>query len=461
MKKNLLFVIFIQLFLVACSDNELEQLQAYFTLSETNLTFRSAGGTQTIDIEHPNGQIGAKVVSEDSDWCTVSVAGNAISVSVSENVLVKNRNAIIEVTSGNESIKVLVRQTPKIFDRIVAVSDLAAISGPGQVTLTWVAPTEDNFSHVIIRYTKGGEEQVITVPSGVEEYVITDLRSSDGEYTFSVQSVDKENDLGEIVSVVESAQKLVEFGFERSTTSEWLPFYLRNEDTHVSTVRVGADELNEEQVTIIQFAVDEEALTAYNQQNGTQYTLMPATAYSLPDDVAFTGASTLQDVTVHLDISNLEDERAYAIPLTIDAVQNGGINEAKKTVILLYRVDDLAGWYTVDRLPKSGEGAGSYPGSPENRRRYIKRTGTTTWQTGYLFRSYASSENHVGANNDIQYISLDPITKAINIRQGDFVVSENANAFSTENNELHIEYLYRDWAGWWTHERMHNRSFQK
>jgi hypothetical protein len=131
------------------------------------------------------------------------------------------------------------------------------------------------------------------------------------------------------------------------------------------------------------------------------------------------------------------------------------------SVILVFHVDDLTGWYTVDRLPKCGESEGAYPQNPENRRRYIKRTGDYTWETGYLFRSYANNEDHTGSSADTQYITLNPDTKEIFIQQNGYAVSENLNRFDADTNELYIEYLYRDWAGWWTHEKMYNRSFYK
>jgi len=462
MRTKILFALVVQFLIVACSDSELEQLKAYFSLSETSLNFKSNEATQTIRIENPvAGQTKVKLVSEDSEWCTVSIVGDALQVSVSENLLVEHRNATIEVTSGDEKIQVLVRQSPKLFTTVVAVTDLTAISGPGQVTLKWVEPTDDNFSHVIIRYTKGGEERLLTVPSGVVTYVVTDLMSTDGEYTFAVQSVDKENDVGEIATVVEQAQKLVAFGFEKNMIAEWLPFYFRSTDAHVTSIRIGSNEFNENEGVAMQFAVDETALTEYNTTNDSQFDLVPAGAYSLPENYTFTGTSAFQDVTVELDISLLGDGKAYALPLTIESAQGAAVDGATNTVMLLYQVDDLAGWYTVDRLGKSGEGAGKYPSNPNDRRRYVKRTGVTTWETGYLFGSYSANEDQVGGITDVQYISIDPETKEIFIQQGNYAVQESANAFNLATNELFIEYLYRDWAGWWTHERMYNRSFKK
>jgi hypothetical protein len=131
-------------------------------------------------------------------------------------------------------------------------------------------------------------------------------------------------------------------------------------------------------------------------------------------------------------------------------------------VVIIY-VDDLEGWYTVDRLPKNGESASRYPSDPQQRRRYIKRTGTTTWETGYLFHAYATSESRTGTESaaNIQHISLDPSTKKITVQQGVYATTTQLNQFNLETNELYIEYLYRDWSGWWNHERMHSRSMKR
>ncbi len=131
------------------------------------------------------------------------------------------------------------------------------------------------------------------------------------------------------------------------------------------------------------------------------------------------------------------------------------------TVVIVY-VDDLEGWYTVDRLPKNGEGAGKYPENPQDRRRYINRVDTYKWETGYTFNAYATSEDRPSINdNNFQYITLDPVTKTIHIQQGVYPITTSLSAFDITNNELHIEYLYRDWAGWWNHERMYDRSLKR
>src|SRR5690554_1133590 len=189
MKRNLLFLMIFPLLIIACSDDKWDDIQEDFVLSETSLSFESQATVQAIGFVNPKGQTTAEVVSKESEWCTVKIVNDSVVVSVLENILVKNRNATINVTSGNERRSILVRQSPKHFTTIAAVQDLEIIPSFGQVTLKWVEPTEDNFSHVTIGYTKGGQEFTVVVESGITEHVISELRSTDGEYTFSVQSI--------------------------------------------------------------------------------------------------------------------------------------------------------------------------------------------------------------------------------------------------------------------------------
>jgi hypothetical protein len=236
---------------------------------------------------------------------------------------------------------------------------------------------------------------------------------------------------------------------------------LRVSNTHTSVVRIGSLEYNADEQVAIQFAINESALSDYNQANGTSVELLPESAYSLPENYRFTGSANFQNLNITLNLEPLQDRKVYGLPLTLQPEPPAIINETMHTVILIYHVEDLAGWYTVDRLPKCGEGAGEYPDNPSDRRRYVRRTGTTTWETGYLFRAYVNDENHTGSSDNTQYISIDPDTKNIFIQQKDYAVSESLNCFDLSTNELTVEYLYRDWAGWWTHERMYNRSFSK
>lgn len=459
--KKITYILLISLLAFACEEEITYTEGSYFGLSDTNVNFDSKAGEYSVRAVNLNGTLTATVISEKSEWCSVSVNGDTISIKVQENLLVKSRTAVVEVTDGKEKINLMVRQARKYFTTIPPVKDLMAIPGPNRITLTWTEPEEDNFSHVIITYHKKGEDIRVIMEGGVTEYTISELLNSDGEYTFNIQSVDKDNDYGEIVSVKGVADKLVAFRFEKDIDTQWVPYYLRQSDTYTTTLRVGSAEFNEDQKITVGVAVDQSVLDAYNQKNGTSYAILPAGTYTLPERLTYTGTTNYQDYNIQLDIPAIGDRKIYALPLRIASVSSAEISEIMSSVVVVFYVDDLEGWYTVDRLSKNGEPASSYPANPLDRRRYIRRTGTTTWETGYLFRAYSTSEEQTGTETAVQYISLDPATKQITIKQGSYPSNNHLNEFNITTNELHIEYHYPDWPGWWNHERMYNRSLKR
>lgn len=461
--KKIIYILLVSLLVFSCKDEMTYTEGSYFGLSDTNVNFDSKSGEYSVQTVNLNGNLKATVISEDGEWCSATVNNGAISIKVTENFLVKSRTAVVEVTDGNAKINLMVRQARKYFTTIPAVKDVVATSGSNKVILSWTEPAEDNFSHVILTYQKYGQDVRIILESGVTEYTITELLNSDGEYTFHLQSVDKDNDLGEIVSAKATAGKLVAFRFEREAPTQWVPYYLRENDTFTTILRVGSAEFDEDQEITVGLAIDESLLVEYNQKNGTSIQLLPENTYTLPENLIYTGTANYQDYKIELDIPAIGDRKVYALPLKIASTSSAEISEVLSSTVVIIYVDDLEGWYIVDRLSKNGEAASKYPADPQNRCRYIKRTGTTSWETGYLFLAYAARESRTGgeAVADIQYITLDPTTKKINIQQGVYATSTQLNEFNITTHELHIEYLYRDWAGWWNHERMYNRSLKK
>lgn len=462
MKKITSILLFSLWVFVACNEEIKYTEGSYFGLSETNISFASDAGEYSVRAVNLSGALTATVISEKSEWCNASASGNTISIKVQENLFVKSRTAVVEVSDGKEKINLMIRQARKYFTSVPPVKDLKATPGPNRITLTWTEPEEDNFSHVVITYLKKGEDIRVIMDGGITEYTIPELLNSDGEYTFNVQSIDKDNDTGDIVSIKSTAGKLVAFRFEKNIDTQWVPYHLRQNDTHLSTLRVGSAEFDEGQEVTVEVVIDESLLAAYNQKNGTSYAILPTGTYTLPKNLIYNGTTNYQNYNIQLDIPAVGDRKIYALPLKIASTSSAEISEIMASTVVIFYVDDLAGWYTVDRLSKNGESAGNYPASPQDRRRYIKRTGDYTWQTGYLFRSYATSETHVTADaNHQQNITLNPTTKVLTIMQGTLAITTNNSAFDITKNELHIEYLYRDWPGWWSHERMYNRSLKR
>ncbi|HCM22529.1 BT_3987 domain-containing protein [Limibacterium fermenti] len=445
----------------SCKNDDTYLEGTYLSLSQTNVDFSSDAQEQAVEIINAGDDTKAGITSENSDWCQVSIKQNQLLIKVSGNDLVTSRIAKIEVSSANQKVSLMVRQARKYFTHIAAVKNLQAIPGPGEVKLKWTEPEEDNFSHVVVTYQINNQQHKLVLENGVTEYTIKELLNADGEHTFYVQSVDKDRDLGEVASVATIPGKLVAFRFEKEIDTQWIPYYLRNSNNKIVTLRIGSAEFNDNEQSVINFEVDEGLLQAYREKTGLSPELLPADACPIPQDYVYTGTSAYQNLSLQVDVSALQDRHVYALPLKIKSVSSASVSEMMNSVVIVFYVDDLEGWYTVDRLAKCGEGAAQYPSNPEKRRRYIKRTGDLTWETGYLFRAYSTGKDQTSSGTSVQYISIDPDTKSIVIQQNGYPVSDNLNAYDLQNNELNVEYLYRDWAGWWTHERMYNRTLTR
>ena len=129
--------------------------------------------------------------------------------------------------------------------------------------------------------------------------------------------------------------------------------------------------------------------------------------------------------------------------------------ESKKTIFVIYRPDNLQGWYTVEGLEKNSKdwSVSSYP-----IRRFIKKTGPYTYETGYGARCYCDAETTANASNDRQYIVRNPVNNQLIIREGVYVDMNASNYYDPEKEELYICYEFEGWPGTWTHELMHSRS---
>lgn len=450
--------------LLSCQDDESENdAIQLFGCTDTSLTFSNEAGTKSVEVTGTTGNLTVTTVGGLSDWFTVNTTKEKektiLSVTVAENIKVKSRRATIELTNGTQKRSLFILQTPKYFDTVAAVKELKAESAPGTVILTWEEPREDNYHHIVISAYDAQKNLIHSqrLEKGITTYTVHDLLSSAGEYLFQLQSFDEENEEGEISEIRCAAQKNISFKFKQIPPVSYIGYYFKAGNEVVSSFSIGSSEFNEGEKVTAGLGTRESLIREFNSVNEMKLTLMPEDAYIL-DDFVYDGTQDFQEMKLTINTVKLQDRTTYAIPLEIISVSGYSIDETGSTALLIFRVDDFEGWYTVERLPKCGESAGSYPAG---KRRYIKRTGAYTWETGYLFRSYADSENTTEPADKIQFITLDPDTKKIHIQQGAYGTGEDLNEFDPATNELHIEYLYTEWANWWTHERMFNRSWQK
>ena len=464
MKTKYLYLLLLIGILAACNDDDKTDEEQLFTLSETALNFDNAGGSKSVTVLGTDNNVSVSFVAGDDGWCAYETkkegGQNIIAITVGENLQITNRNAVLQVTQDGRKLQLIVRQAQKYYTNTPPVLNLTATEGPQQVSLAWDEPEQANFGHVALSCLKsdGSKVSEAVLEKGVTSYTFNDLLSSDGEYTFVVRSFDYENEAGETTSIKARAKKFVSFRFSKAQQEIFVGYYLRSSDIVASTALLGSVEFNENEKVTISFEIDPSLLDEYNTTHNRQIPLMPEEAYSIPD-MEYTGTVDFQNLSFDVSANLLNDRSMYAIPIKIKTVSADIIDEANSRFLFIYQVDDFAGWYTVEQLSKSGESAGNYPAGA---RRYIKRTGANTWETGYLFRAYADNEEAgTTSTNSFQHITLNVETKAIHVRQGNYETSDDRNVFDLVTNEFIFEYLYTAWAGYWTHERMYNRGLSK
>lgn len=77
---------------------------------KSNLVFTPGGGTETLEVN-----LSSVTAKADKDWCSVSVSGNVVSVTVTANESKQSRYAQVTITSGSESIAAAVIQYGEVF----------------------------------------------------------------------------------------------------------------------------------------------------------------------------------------------------------------------------------------------------------------------------------------------------------------------------------------------------------
>ena len=78
---------------------------------KSNLVFLPAGGTETLEVNLSNVNVTA-----DKSWCSVSVSGNTVSVTVPANDGKLSRYAKLTISSGSENVTAAVIQYGEVFD---------------------------------------------------------------------------------------------------------------------------------------------------------------------------------------------------------------------------------------------------------------------------------------------------------------------------------------------------------
>ena len=100
-----IFALLLCVFVFSCSNDDDKETSSLQIVS-SNVTFESAGGTGTIKVN----AISEITATSNKDWCTVSVNGDIINVSVIENNDMSGRTAAVTITDGEASTLVPVSQ---------------------------------------------------------------------------------------------------------------------------------------------------------------------------------------------------------------------------------------------------------------------------------------------------------------------------------------------------------------
>ena len=106
-----IFALLLCVFVFSCSNDDDKETSSLQIVS-SNVTFESAGGTGTIKVN----AISEITATSNKDWCTVSVNGDIINVSVIENNDMSGRTAAVTSIFLNHSILFnrSTRRSPKL-----------------------------------------------------------------------------------------------------------------------------------------------------------------------------------------------------------------------------------------------------------------------------------------------------------------------------------------------------------
>ena len=95
----------------------------------------------------------------------------------------------------------------------------------------------------------------------------------------------------------------------------------------------------------LKLSVDPELLAAYNQDEGTNYKLLPASYYSFPETITFPENTKKVNLSVNLKpkdlfLVNEKESSNYVLPLKISGVQNGEDLDANYSSVMLNMIYD-------------------------------------------------------------------------------------------------------------------------
>jgi len=113
MKKYILLAALVLAGFTACSEDEDWGMdgEKLIQVTKSDVLFQAAAGTGTV-VFNATGQVTAET---DRDWCTATIDGNTVNVSVTENGNLEGRSSQLILRCGSDSVHVTVQQIGLVF----------------------------------------------------------------------------------------------------------------------------------------------------------------------------------------------------------------------------------------------------------------------------------------------------------------------------------------------------------
>lgn len=178
------------IFIVSCSNDDNEESSAVKVIS-SDVNFDAAGGNGTIKVAAASGTFSA---ASNKDWCTVSVEGDAVNVSVTENDEMIGRTAAVTITSGEGSTMVPVSQGGSIV--LYNKSELGHAFSYAGGTATVAFKTNSNY-------------QVDIQPADAASWLKYNVDKEAGTLTFTVDASTAKVPRGAAVSITAGKKTIV------------------------------------------------------------------------------------------------------------------------------------------------------------------------------------------------------------------------------------------------------------
>lgn len=205
------------------------------------------------------------------------------------------------------------------------------------------------------------------------------------------------------------------------------------DDVYAENMRIALDFENLWDISV-QVGVDEDAVEAYNALNGTQYKLLPASAYTLtPMPVMIEAGNSSVEVDVELITENV-DYDDFLLPLTIIETSRFTVDPALSTYYLTVSRPaerlDRTGWSIVDFSSEEAYGEGAGQGVAAT---LLDGNSTTFWHTEW---AYATGQlpHHVTIDmlKEVTVASVDLQRRVNNgdTRAGNFYISSDNETFT-------------------------------